>query len=157
MVSEWQRTSPLRLPGALLYPAAILSLVVLVRGRSRVSVSAWGLLIVLTLMALWAERGVAWWAMGMVYLLGGVLVAKPSSADVEELAEVPPPTAEPGFSNEYLQQARARRASRLNGAVAALLIALLIAALPWRAPAGSAHRPGGPALVRAVRPCRRRA
>ena len=76
MVTEWQRTSPLRMPGALLYPAAIAAFVLLVRGRSRVSLADWGLAIVLTLMAVWAERGVAWWAMGMVYLLGGVLAER---------------------------------------------------------------------------------
>ncbi len=139
MVTEWQRTSPLRMPGALLYPAAIAAIVILVRGRSRVSVPAWGLALALTLMALWAERGVAWWAMGMVYLLGGVLAVEPASRAAavratDAHAEVPPPTAEPGFSTEYLRQARARRASRLNGAVVALLGILIVAALPWWRP-----------------------
>jgi hypothetical protein len=97
------------MPGALLYPAAIASIVLLVRGRSRVSVADWALALVLTLMAVWAERGVAWWAMGMVYLLGGVLavVATP---------------------------ARAERASRVNGAIAVMLGVLIIVALPWWRP-----------------------
>ncbi len=41
-VTEWQRTSPLRMPGAMLYPAAIAAFVLLVRGRSRVSLAGWG-------------------------------------------------------------------------------------------------------------------
>ena len=134
MVTEWQRTSPLRMPGALLYPAAIAAFVLLVRGRSRVSLAGWGLAIVLTLMAVWAERGVAWWAMGMVYLLGGVL-AETAPRRSQPVEDIPPPTAEPGFSTGYLHQARARRASRLNGAIAVLLLVLIVVALPWWRPA----------------------
>jgi hypothetical protein len=134
LVTEWQRTSPLRMPGALLYPAAIAALVLLVRGRSRVSLPGWGLALVLTLMAIWAERGVAWWAIGMVYLLGGVL-AETTPRRSQPVEGVPPPTAEPGLSAEYLRQARARRASRLNGAIAVLLGLLILVALPWWRPA----------------------
>jgi hypothetical protein len=113
MVTEWQRTSPLRMPGGMFYPAAIAAFVLLVRGRSRVSLPAWGLALVLTAMAVWAERGVAWWAMGMVYLLGGVLASAPGEA---------------------AGTAPVRRASRLNGAIAVLLGVLVLVALPWWRP-----------------------
>jgi hypothetical protein len=135
MVTEWQRTSLFRMPGAMLYPAAIAALVLLVRGRSRVSLPAWGLALVLTLMALWAERGVAWWALGMVYLLAGVLpagLARSEGAAIPAEAQIS--TAEPGLNDAYLRQVRSRRAGRLNAAIAAVLVVLVIVALPWWRP-----------------------
>lgn len=114
IVTEWQRTSPLRMPGALFYPAAVGSFVLLVRGRSRVSLAGWALAAVLTAMAIWAERGVAWWAMGMVFLLAGVLPARAN--DAMRHHEVP------------------SRAGRLNALIAAVLIGLVVVALPWWRP-----------------------
>lgn len=109
LVTEWQRTSPLRMPGTLLYLAAAAAFVLLLRRRSRVSLPDWGLALVLTLLAVWAERGVAWWAMGMVYLLAGVV-------------------AEPQI------EAGVPKANRLNGLIAAVLVMLVVMALPWWRP-----------------------
>jgi hypothetical protein len=111
-VSEWQRTSPLRMPGPMFYLSVIVSGVLMVRARSRVRWPEWVLALAFVAIGAWAERGVAWWAFVMVYLLAGALAG--TAAD---------------------RHSRVARASLVNGITAAVLIVLIVAALPWWRPA----------------------
>jgi hypothetical protein len=110
-VSEWQRTSPLRMPGVLFYPSVVATGLLLFRAKSRVLWPEWVLAVTLVGFAVWTERGVTWWAMAMVYLLAGVLAG--SAVD---------------------RRAKAVRGSLVNGVTAAVLILLIVVALPWWRP-----------------------
>jgi len=81
--------------------------VLMARRRDLVRWPDWVLVAGMAGMGAWAVRGVAWWALAMVYLLAGVLVAEPSL--------------------------RPRRASVANGVIAGVLAIVIVAALPlWR-------------------------
>jgi hypothetical protein len=141
-VSEWQRTSPLEMPGILFYPSVMLTVALLVRRHDRVTVPDWILTAAMAFMGAWAVRGVAWWAFAMVFLLAGILAEE----RVPARERGPAPASEPApphdaqaedagtWSAEAMASRRARRASRLNGATAALLGVLILAALPWWRP-----------------------
>lgn len=129
MVSEWQRTAAWRMPGVLFYPS-LLVVVVLVARRLRgfISTMPGTFLLGVSLAALgaWTERGVAWWGLALPFLLAPVFASPgpaPEPVDASRLPDWAP-----------LHPARARRASRVNGATAALLVALVIVALPWWRP-----------------------
>jgi hypothetical protein len=107
-VSEWQRTSPLAMPGLLFYPSVAVTVVLMVRRRAVVAWPDWALLAAMALIGAWAVRGVAWWAFAMAFLLAGVLVAE--------------------------RPARAPRASPVNAVTAAVLGVLIVVALPWWRP-----------------------
>lgn len=129
LVTEWQRTSPLEMPGVLFYPSLVVTVALLVRWRDRVTVPDWILAAAMAFMGAWAVRGVAWWAFAMVFLLAGVLAG-------ERAPEPAAPAADAGtWSLEAMAGRRAQRASRVNGATAALLGVLVLAALPWWRPA----------------------
>ncbi len=113
-VSEWQRTSPLTVPGALFYLSAAGAAVVVWRGRSRL---AWpdGLWLAgLALLGAWAVRGVAWWPEGAVLVVAGAL-GGPEGAR-------PSPRAVPAGMR------------RLNALVVTVLAVAVLAALPWWRP-----------------------
>lgn len=112
-VTEWQRTSPLAVPGILFYPSVVITSALLWRRRDRVRWPDWVLLAAMALMGAWAVRGVAWWAFSMAYLLAGVLAAHRD--------KVTAPT-------------RAPRPSVVNGVTAVVLGGLVVAALPWWRP-----------------------
>ena len=107
-VSEWQRASPLAMPGLLFYPSVAITAVLAWRGRATLGWPDWVLLAAIAAMGAWAVRGVAWWAPVMAFLLAGVLTGAGAR--------------------------RVGRASRVNGATAVLLGVLLVAALPWWRP-----------------------
>ncbi len=128
-VSEWQRTSPLAMPGILFYPSVVVTALLMFRGRRSVSVADWLLLGSMTLLGAWAVRGVPWWAFVMVFLLAGVLQAGASPAGEPAAGE--PPAGEPAAGEP---QARAPRRSLVNGITAAVLGVLIVVALPWWRP-----------------------
>ena len=108
-VSEWQRTSPFAMPGLLFYPSVIVTVALMYRRRNLVGWPDWLLVTALALMGAWAVRGVAWWALAMVYLLAGVLVSE--------------------------RRVRAPRASVVNGIIAVALGVAIVVTLPWWRPA----------------------
>jgi len=109
-VSEWQRTSPLTVQGLLFYGSVVAGLAVAIRGRAALRWPDWLWIGGLFLIGAWAERGVAWWPLGLVYVLA------PTLADIG----VP---------------SRVARPSRLNAIVAAAIALMIVAALPWWRPA----------------------
>ncbi len=110
-VAEWQRTSPLAMPGLLFYPSVAVAVFLMIRRRAVVAWPDWALLAAMAVLGAWAVRGVAWWAFAMAYLLAGAL-----RADTTELP------------------ARAPRASQVNAVTAAVLGVLIVVALPWWRP-----------------------
>jgi len=114
-VSEWQRTSPLTVTGALFYLSVAAVLAVAWRGRARLVWPDAVWLAGLALIGVWAVRGAAWWPAGAV-LVAGAALATPEGA-VTILRPVPP------------------GARRLNALVAAVLALAVVVALPWWRPA----------------------
>ncbi len=115
-VSEWQRTSPLSIPGALFYAsllAAVVFLLVNARTKGRVLLSDWLWLAGWGLIGAWAERGLAWWPFAAAYVVGTV-IGRATGYTGEP---------EPG-----------QRANRLNAVVALVLGVLVVVALPWWRP-----------------------
>jgi hypothetical protein len=130
LVSEWQPTSPVSGIGLLFYGSAIAVVAVIVvasfRSRSRPGALrmvpwcwfAWlGGLFVL---GVFAERGLAWWALAAPVVVAGFATRIPS----------------PGAVDQAIELASARRtepSSRLNAAIAALLAFTATLLLPiWR-------------------------
>jgi hypothetical protein len=116
-VSEWQRTSPLTIPGALFYASLVASAVFLLahaRTKGQVLLSDWIWLAGWGLIGAWAERGLAWWPFAAAFVVGTVIGR--STGDIGE-------------------PARAPRPNRLNAVVALALGLLIIVALPWWRPA----------------------
>jgi hypothetical protein len=107
-VSEWQRATPLSIPGLLFYTSVLAALLVAWRGRTRLRWPDWVWLVGLAVIGAWAERGIAWWPFGAVYALVPTLSA----------VEVP----------------RAERPT-LIGALLAVAVGLaIVVALPWWRP-----------------------
>jgi hypothetical protein len=116
LISEWQRTSPVTVTGALFY-ASVIGAVVVVRAARRdgaplpVLTLAW--LAGLAFLGAYAERGVAWWAFGAPVALAPVI------------ASLRPPALAPRDDP--------RRLRILNVVVvAALLLVTLVAQPLWR-------------------------
>jgi hypothetical protein len=118
-VSEWQRTLPFAMPGLLFYPAVAATIVLGVVRRRSTAWPDWVLLTSVTLMGIWAVRGVAWWAPVMVLLVSSIL-ARPREA-VAVTVDSP--------------LHRADRPSKLNTATAGVFGVLIVVALPWWRPA----------------------
>jgi hypothetical protein len=114
-VSEWQRTSPLSVTGALFYFSVAGVAAVAWRGRARLvwPDAAW--LGGLALIGAWAVRGAAWWPAGAVLVAAAALAV--SEGSVTSLRPVP------------------AVARRLNTLVAAALGLAVVVALPWWRPA----------------------
>ena len=108
-VSEWQRTAPFAMPGLLFYPSVIVTVALMFRRRDLVGWPDWVLVTAMAVMGAWAIRGVAWWALVMVFLLAGALATE--------------------------RPVRAPRASVVNGFIAVVLGVAVVAALPWWRPA----------------------
>jgi hypothetical protein len=114
--SEWQRTSPLTLPGALFYGSLIGAAVFLItqaRTKSRVLISDWLWLAGWGLIGAWAERGLAWWPFAGAFVVATVIGRAT------------------GYSGERV---RGPRPNRLNGVVAVAFGGLIVVALPWWRP-----------------------
>jgi hypothetical protein len=80
LITEWQPTSPLTVPGAVFYLSAIAVVagIVFARGRMRTqSAGAWlvavAWLAVLFVLAAYTQRAVAWWALGAPVVAAGLL------------------------------------------------------------------------------------
>lgn len=113
-VSEWQRTSPLSVTGALFYLSVAGVAAVAWRGRSRMAWPDWLWLAGLALLGVWAVRGVAWWPAGAVLSVAGALgIPAPKQ---QSHREVPP-----GLR-------------RINALVVAALALAVVIALPWWRP-----------------------
>ncbi len=114
-ITEWQPTSLRSLPGILFFGSA-LAVVALIARRGRVTpwpTLAW--LAVFFLIGAYAIRGVAWWPLGAVAAIAGVLVTGPAGETVRP---------------EVLGSPRMRR---INLLVAAAIVLAGIALLPiWR-------------------------
>ena len=106
--SEWQRTSPLTVPGLLFYASGVAALAVAWRGRARLRWPDWLWLAGLLAIGVWAVRGVAWWPFGAVYALALVLAG--------------------------IETARTSRPTVVATLVWAVLGLAIVAALPWWRP-----------------------
>ena len=116
-VSEWQRTSPLTVPGALFYASLVATVVFLLvqrRTKGQVVLTDWLWVAGWAIVGAWAERGLAWWPFAAAFIVSGVI----------------------GRSIGYTgEPARGPRPNRLNGVVAIVLGAVIVVALPWWRPA----------------------
>lgn len=131
LVTEWQRTSPFTVTGAVFYASVLGVAWLLVRARRIDALPAWPVLAWLAGLAVlgaWAERGVAWWAFGAPVALAPTVAAllgsrrAPSGAQRHGQA-APAGSPPPGT----------RRLRRLNVVLVLLLGALVVAAQPaWR-------------------------
>ena len=97
------------MPGLLFYPSVVVTVVLMLRRRDLVRWPDWVLVAAMAFMGAWAIRGVAWWALAMVFVLAGVLASE--------------------------RPVRAPRASIVNGFIAVVLGVAIVAALPWWRPA----------------------
>jgi len=114
-ITEWQPTSLRSVPGILFFGSAALVIVLLAR-RGRATpwpTLAW--LGVFAAIGTYAIRGVAWWPLGAVVAVAGVL-GRPTTGDMARGSDK-----------------RVERASRLNLVVVGLLVAVCVFLLPaWR-------------------------
>jgi hypothetical protein len=113
-VSEWQRTSPLSVTGALFYASVVGAAAVAWRGRAKLVWPDALWLAGLAVIGVWAVRGAAWWPAGAVLVVAAALASKTEAA-----------------------RGRARTAAsrRLDGLLVAALGIAIVAALPWWRPA----------------------
>jgi hypothetical protein len=108
-VAEWQRTTPLTVPGLLFYGSAVAVAAVVWLRRQLVRWPDLLWLAALFALGVWTVRGVAWWPAGSVLVVAGLLPAGE-------------PVRRPG-------------PNPLNAVVAAVVGLALVVALPWwRAP-----------------------
>jgi len=119
-VSEWQRTLPFTVPGALFYGSAVLAGLVAWRSRRRLAWPDALFLVAMLGLGAWAVRGLAWWPAGAVLVIAGALARSPGEA---------PRVGAPEGGARVV-----RRGTPLNGVVATLLLALVVVALPWWRP-----------------------
>ena len=117
LITEWQRTSPLSVTGALFYASvagAIAAMVAVRRQGAPLPVLTLGWLAGLALVGAYAERGVAWWAFGAPVALA------------QTVAALLPPARAP--------RAERRVLLRLNAVVVVVLGLAVVAVQPlWRA------------------------
>jgi hypothetical protein len=116
LITEWQRTSPLSVTGALFYGSvagAVAAMVAVRRQGAPLPVLTLGWLAGLALVGAYAERGVAWWAFGAPVALAPTIAAL--------LPPARAPRAEP------------RALLRLNAVVVVVLGLAVVAVQPlWR-------------------------
>lgn len=112
--SEWQRTSPLTVPGLLFYVSAVAGAILAFRGRAALRWPDWLWLGAMFVIGAWTVRGLAWWPLGLVFVLGAAVPA--AVAPMASLTDRP---------------ARVRLPSRANAILAVALGLALVAALPW--------------------------
>ncbi len=113
-VSEWQRTSPVAVPGVVFYPSVVVVAALMIRRRARFRWPDWLLLAGMAVLGAWAVRGVAWWAFVFVFLAAAALAREPGA--------------------ERQSSPVARRRSLANGFIAVVLGLLVLVALPWWRP-----------------------
>jgi hypothetical protein len=109
-ISEWQRTTLGTIPGVLFFASALAAVLVTRRYRTSAPIKVW--LVVFFVIGAYAIRGVAWWPLGAVFALAGVLAAPPTPRER--------PTPKIG--------------RRINVALVAALVIVAVGLLPtWRA------------------------
>ena len=115
-VSEWQRTSPLTIPGAMFYASLVATVVFLLvqrRTKGQVVLTDWLWVAGWAIVGAWAERGLAWWPFAAAFIVSSVI----------------------GRSIGYTgEPARGPRPNRLNAVVAVVLGVAIVIALPWWRP-----------------------
>ncbi len=124
LITEWQVTSPFSFAGAAFYLSVAGALgAVIVAWRRRPALISWPALLWLAVLAAigaYAERGVAWWAIGAPPVLAAILVGG-AQAGRDARQPVPP-------------VARPERRSIVNGLIALAIAAAGVLAWPsWRA------------------------
>ena len=72
-VSEWQRTTPLTVPGALFYASAIGTLLVMWRGRPALRWPDWLWTAGMLAIGAWTVRGLAWWPFAAAFVVAAAL------------------------------------------------------------------------------------
>lgn len=120
-ISEWQRTSPLTVPGALFYGSVVaVGGILLVRSREpgRVTIADWAWLAGWAVIGAWTVRGLAWWPLAAAFAVAPLVVGSLGAGVTA------------GDSPR-----RRPRPNALNAVVAIVLGVLLVAALPWWRPA----------------------
>ena len=91
-VSEWQRTTPLTVPGALFYASAIGTLLVMWRGRPALRWPDWLWIAGMLAIGAWTVRGLAWWPFAAAFVVAAALPARPGVAPA---ARAPSPRRDP--------------------------------------------------------------
>lgn len=119
-VSEWQRTTPFTVPGALFYASAIATLLVMVRGRSALRWPDWLWILGLFAIGIWTVRGLAWWPFGAAYVVAAALPVVMGAIARPAAVGSPP---------------RARPASPAAAILVIVFGLAIVAALPWWRPA----------------------
>jgi hypothetical protein len=115
LVTEWQRTSPLTETGAVFYLSVAAVAVIAWWRWQALNHGEWLGLVAFAVLGAYAERGVAWWAIAAAWLL-----ARPLA--------------------DLVTTTRTERPGRANAAIAALVVLVGVALLPWpyRSPTGGA-------------------
>jgi hypothetical protein len=125
-ITEWQRTSPFEIPGLLFYASAAAVLLLVAR---RWRTSSWPAFVWLGLffvIGAYAARGIAWWSIGAVVPVAGML-ASARPATVGGVERTTPPILR-----------------RLNAVIAGAIVLAGVAALPaWRPVDAGLNAPAG--------------
>ncbi|HET7027869.1 MAG TPA: hypothetical protein VFI28_09275, partial [Candidatus Limnocylindrales bacterium] len=108
LVTEWQRTSLLTATGAAFYLSVAVALLLAWARRRDLTIGEWLGLLAFAAIGAYAERGVAWWATAAAWLL-----------------------ARPLATTALVATTRSERRSRVNVALAAIVVLFGIALLPW--------------------------
>lgn len=114
-VSEWQRTTPFTVPGALFYASAIGTLLVMVRGRAALRWPDWLWTAGMLAIGVWTVRGLAWWPFAAAFVVAAVLPVL-----------LPPRSA--------AAVARSARPSPIAAIIAMLFVLAIVTSLPWWRP-----------------------
>jgi hypothetical protein len=130
LVSEWQRTSPLTATGLLFYLSLAAAAVLIMGAWRRGWRPGWPTLLWLAALAFlgaWAERGVAWWAVGAPVALAPATAALVASTSIRSRGLAPVET----------EAVRARSESpvlrRVNLLLAGVIAVAIVALQPvWR-------------------------
>jgi hypothetical protein len=117
-VSEWQRTTPFSVPGALFYASAIGTLLVMIGGRSALRWPDWLWTLGMLAIGAWTVRGLAWWPFAAAFVVAAALPVVLASA-------------RPAGAGA----ARPRPATQVAAILALVFGLAIVAALPWWRPA----------------------
>lgn len=148
LITEWQRTLPFTVTGALFYASVAAVGAALWLARSRGALPRWPVLAWLAglaLLGVYAERGVAWWAIAAPVALAPVVAVLLAAAEVV-LGPAEEEDTAPSDPDEVAAAAvRARSLRRLDAAVVlGLVLAIIILQPIWR---GGDQLTGPPGLL----------
>jgi len=136
LITEWQRTLPFTVTGALFYASVAAAGAALWLARSRGALPRWPVLAWLAglaLLGVYAERGVAWWAIAAPVALAPVVAILLAAAEVV-LGPAEDEDAAPRVPDEAAAAAaRARTLRRLDAVLVVGLVVAIVALQPiWR-------------------------